>query len=117
MTNQCCSSTEWTKVKRYVVHLPNGSTRTLSISQEPARRQVTFRFRNVIQGTNLNAELTNFTTTCFYHNSFRYWFGMCAVTSKIGNVKLCAGCKVVGYIGKEEQVRPQSQSLNESGRT
>ena len=42
---------------------------------------------------------------------------MCAVTSKIGNVKLCAGCKVVGYIGKEEQVRPKSQSLNERGIT
>ena len=35
----------------------------------------------------------------------RYFFGMCAVTSKIGSVKLCAGCKVVGYIGKEEQVK------------
>ena len=42
---------------------------------------------------------------------------MCAVTSKIGNVKLCAGCKVVGYNGKEEQVRPQRQSFNESGIT
>lgn len=74
------SSTEWTKVKRYVVHLPNGSTRTLSISQQPERR---------------------------------YWFGMCAVTSKIGSVKLCAGCKVVGYIGKEEQKEdwPQHKKL------
>ena len=53
-----------------VVTLPNGSTRTLSVSQKPERR---------------------------------YWFNMCAVTSKIGGVKLCAGCKVVGYIGKEEQ--------------
>jgi hypothetical protein len=53
-----------------VVHLPNGGTKTLSISQEPGKR---------------------------------YWFSMCSVTSKIGNIKLCAGCKVVGYIGKEEQ--------------
>ncbi len=28
---------------------------------------------------------------------------MCPVSSKIGNVKLCAGCKVIGYIGKDEQ--------------
>ena len=33
----------------------------------------------------------------------RYFFGVCPVTSKIGNLKTCAGCKVVGYIGKEEQ--------------
>ena len=33
----------------------------------------------------------------------RYWFGMCAVSSKIGEMRLCAGCKVVGYLGKDEQ--------------
>jgi hypothetical protein len=34
----------------------------------------------------------------------RYWFGVCPVSSKIGNLKMCGGCKMVGYVGKEEQV-------------
>ena len=33
----------------------------------------------------------------------RYWFGICPVSSKIGNLKMCGGCKMVGYVGKEEQ--------------
>ena len=33
----------------------------------------------------------------------RYWFGICPVSSKIGNLKMCGGCKWVGYVGKEEQ--------------
>eukprot|EP00094_Tigriopus_californicus_P001703 TCALIF_01648-PA protein Name:"Protein of unknown function" AED:0.01 eAED:0.10 QI:51/0.5/0.66/1/1/1/3/0/582 len=64
------SISEWTKEKRMVVTLPNGGTKTLTMTQVPHKR---------------------------------YWFGVCAVTSKIGNVKVCGGCKVVGYIGKDEQ--------------
>ena len=33
----------------------------------------------------------------------RYWFGICPVSSKLGNLKMCGGCKWVGYVGKEEQ--------------
>lgn len=33
----------------------------------------------------------------------RYWFGVCPVSNKIGNLKLCSGCRTVGYVGKEEQ--------------
>ena len=33
----------------------------------------------------------------------RYWSGICPVSSKIGNLKMCGGCKMVGYVGKEEQ--------------
>ncbi|QQP39220.1 Putative LOC101449370, partial [Caligus rogercresseyi] len=33
----------------------------------------------------------------------RYWFGMCPISSILGNMKLCSGCRVVGYIGQEEQ--------------
>ena len=55
---------EWNHTKPMVVHLPNGSTRTLSISQDPVKR---------------------------------YWFGMCPVTSKTGELKMCAGCRTVGY--------------------
>ncbi|CAB4069126.1 unnamed protein product [Lepeophtheirus salmonis] len=33
----------------------------------------------------------------------RYWFGMCPISSTLGNMKWCSGCKIVGYIGKEEQ--------------
>ena len=33
----------------------------------------------------------------------RYWFGICPVSSKIGNLKMCGGCKMVGYVGREEQ--------------
>ena len=35
--------------------------------------------------------------------SKRYWFGICPVSSKIGNLKMCGGCQWVGYVGKEEQ--------------
>ena len=53
-----------------MLSLPDGKTKTISISQEPQKR---------------------------------YWFGVCPVSSKIGNLKMCGGCKTVGYIGKEEQ--------------
>jgi hypothetical protein len=33
----------------------------------------------------------------------RYWFGICPVSHKIGNLKMCGGCKMVGYLGKDEQ--------------
>ena len=61
----------WDKPSRLVVTLPNGSTKTIGISQGTQKR---------------------------------YWFGICPVSFKIGNLKLCSGCKVVGYVGKEEQV-------------
>ena len=61
----------WDKPRRLVVTLPNGSTKTIGISQGTQKR---------------------------------YWFGVCPVSSKIGNLKMCGGCKVVGYVGKEEQV-------------
>ena len=35
--------------------------------------------------------------------SRRYWSGICPVSSKVGNLKMCGGCKWVGYVGKEEQ--------------
>ncbi len=35
----------------------------------------------------------------------RFWFGVCPVSSKIGNLKMCGACKMVGYVGKEEQVK------------
>ena len=62
----------WDKPKRLVVTLPNGTTKTVGISQGAQKR---------------------------------YWFGVCPVSSKIGNLKMCGGCKMVGYVGKEEQVR------------
>ncbi len=33
----------------------------------------------------------------------RSWFGLCPVSLKIGSLKMCSGCKLVGYFGKEEQ--------------
>jgi len=33
----------------------------------------------------------------------RSWFGFCPVSMKIGSLKMCGGCKLVGYFGKEEQ--------------
>ena len=33
----------------------------------------------------------------------RSWFGLCPVSMKIGNLKMCGGCKMVGYFSKEEQ--------------
>jgi len=33
----------------------------------------------------------------------RSWFGLCPVSMKIGSLKMCGGCKLVGYFGKEEQ--------------
>jgi len=62
----------WDKPRRLVVTLPNGSTKTIGISQGTQKR---------------------------------YWFGVCPVSSKIGNLKMCGGCKVVGYVGKEEQTQ------------
>lgn len=53
-----------------VVHLSNGETRTLDISQAAEKR---------------------------------YWFSMCPMTSKMGKLLLCGGCRTVGYIGKDEQ--------------
>ena len=61
----------WDKPKRLVVTLPNGTTKTIGISQGTQKR---------------------------------YWFGICPVSSKIGNLKMCGGCKMIGYVGKEEQV-------------
>ena len=34
---------------------------------------------------------------------YRSWFGLCPVSLKIGSLKMCSGCKLVGYFGKEEQ--------------
>ena len=61
----------WDKPRKLVVTLPNGTTKTIGISQGTQKR---------------------------------YWFGICPVSSKIGNLKMCGGCKMVGYVGKEEQV-------------
>ncbi|XP_023331908.1 uncharacterized protein LOC111704027 [Eurytemora carolleeae] len=33
----------------------------------------------------------------------RSWFGFCPVSMKIGSLKMCGGCKMVGYFGKDEQ--------------
>merc|ERR1711963_1083983 len=30
----------------------------------------------------------------------RSWFGLCPVSLKIGSLKMCGGCKMVGYFGK-----------------
>ena len=62
----------WDKPRRLVVTLPNGTTKTIGISQGSSKR---------------------------------YWFGICPISFKIGNLKMCGGCQVVGYVGKEEQVR------------
>ena len=61
----------WDQTKRLVVTLPNGTTKTVGISQGAQKR---------------------------------YWFGVCPISSKIGNLKMCSGCKMVGYVGREEQV-------------
>ena len=61
----------WDQGKRLVVTLPNGTTKTVAISQGAQKR---------------------------------YWFGICPISSKIGNLKMCSCCKIVGYVGKEEQV-------------
>ena len=40
----------------------------------------------------------------FSASSFsRSWFGFCPVSMKIGSLKMCGGCKLVGYFGKEDQ--------------
>ena len=66
----------WDQGKRLVVTLPNGTTKTVAISQGAQKR---------------------------------YWFGICPISSKIGNLKMCSCCKIVGYVGKEEQVKIISQ--------
>jgi len=33
----------------------------------------------------------------------RSWFGFCPVSMKIGSLKMCGGCKLVGYFSKEDQ--------------
>merc|ERR1712012_1386894 len=33
----------------------------------------------------------------------RSWFGLCPISLKIGSLKMCGGCKMVGYFGKDEQ--------------
>merc|ERR1712013_193803 len=33
----------------------------------------------------------------------RSWFGFCPISMKIGSLKMCGGCKLVGYFGKEDQ--------------
>ncbi len=79
--SQLCSAISgWQTTRRLVVHVPDGSTRTISVSQTPDKR---------------------------------YWFGLCCVSSKIGGMKQCGGCHVVGYIGKEEQKQdwPQHKAL------
>ena len=64
------ANSDWTKPVTLIVTLPNGTMRTISFSQDHARR---------------------------------HWFAMCPVSSKIGELKLCAGCRVIGYLGKDEQ--------------
>ena len=68
----------WDKPRRLVVTLPNGTTKTIGISQGSAKR---------------------------------YWFGICPISFKIGNLKMCGGCQIVGYVGKEEQVRTRVGSI------
>ena len=68
----------WDKPRRLVVTLPNGTTKTIGISQGSSKR---------------------------------YWFGICPISLKIGNLKMCGGCQVVGYVGKEEQVRSRIFSI------
>ena len=69
----------WDKACKLVVNLPNGSTKTIGISQGTQKR---------------------------------YWFGICPISSKIGNLKMCGGCKVVGYVGKEEQVNISYEKIH-----
>jgi len=38
----------------------------------------------------------------------RSWFGLCPVSLKIGSLKMCGGCKLVGYFGREEQKKDWS---------
>lgn len=33
----------------------------------------------------------------------RSWFGLCPISYKIGSLKMCGGCKLIGYFGKDEQ--------------
>jgi len=33
----------------------------------------------------------------------RSWFGLCPISFKIGSLKMCSGCKLVGYFGKDDQ--------------
>merc|ERR1711936_995811 len=33
----------------------------------------------------------------------RSWFGFCPISMKIGSLKMCGGCKLVGYFSKEDQ--------------
>jgi len=33
----------------------------------------------------------------------RAWFGLCPISYKIGSLKMCGGCKLIGYFGKDEQ--------------
>jgi len=33
----------------------------------------------------------------------RSWFGLCPISLKIGSLKMCGGCRLVGYFGKEDQ--------------
>jgi len=33
----------------------------------------------------------------------RSWFGFCPISMKIGSLKMCGGCKLVGYFGKDDQ--------------
>ena len=33
----------------------------------------------------------------------RSWFGLCPNSMKIGSLKMCGGCKMVGYFGKDDQ--------------
>ena len=33
----------------------------------------------------------------------RSWFGLCPNSLKIGSLKMCGGCKMVGYFGKDDQ--------------
>ena len=57
----------WDKPRRLVVTLPNGTTKTIGISQGSSKR---------------------------------YWFGICPISFKIGNLKMCGGCQVVGYLNE-----------------
>jgi len=60
----------WDKPKKLVVTLPNGTTKTVGISQGAQKR---------------------------------YWFGICPISNKIGNLKMCGGCKWLVMLEKRNK--------------
>ncbi len=87
--------------------MPNGSTRTLSIQQSPQRRYwfamcpISCKVRCAKESSKIFA----------MHSKFNF------PSSQIGDVKLCAGCKAVGYIGKDEQKEdwPSHKKVSSTG--